>query len=75
MGCFFFAGKHWRRFLRVIAIANLVYCCVTIVLTALYYTVLTNIGLAYFVGEAIIIGGLVCVELVAIADGERFKPQ
>lgn len=69
LGCYFFAGRYWRRFLKLIAIANLIYCCITMVVVLLFYRLLTTIGLVYFLGEIIIIGGLVFIEVLAISKG------
>ena len=67
MSCHFFVGGDWRPFLRVIAIANLIYCCITLGLIVLFYRTLTILGLTYFFGEIIIMGGLVFIEVLAIA--------
>ena len=67
VSCYFFVSKDWRPFLRVIAIANLIYCCITIVFVILFYQVLTILGLLYFFSEIIIIAGLVCIEVFTIA--------
>lgn len=61
--CFFVIKEDWIPFIRVISIANLLYCIVTIGLVIFYYPQLTMIGIAYFVGETAIICGLVYIEL------------
>jgi hypothetical protein len=48
ISCYFFVGKHWRPFLNVIAIANIMYCCITLVVVIVFYYALTLLGLIYF---------------------------
>lgn len=62
MSCYFFVGKKWRIFLRVIAIANLLYCLLTAVLVMYLYQQLTILGVIYFVTEILIVIALVYVE-------------
>ncbi|NND05196.1 MAG: hypothetical protein HKN87_02350 [Saprospiraceae bacterium] len=50
-----FAKESWRRALRIIAIANLLYCCITVVLVLYYWQYLTALGLAYFMIEIILV--------------------
>lgn len=63
MSCYFFVGKKWRIFLRIIAIANLLYCLLTASLVMLLYQQLTILGVIYFVVEIFIIIALVYFEL------------
>jgi hypothetical protein len=53
--CYFIRIDKWRPFLQGIAVANLLYCCVTIFLVFSHYKELTGWGLAYFVGEVAVI--------------------
>jgi len=64
--CYLFVGKNWRPFLTVIAIANLLYCCVTLGLIFYLWEQLTTLGVVYFLGEIIIIVALVHIELKAV---------
>jgi len=61
--CFFIIKTNWTLFIKGIGIANLLYCLLTFCLIYLYYPQLTTIGIAYFLGEIIIICGLVYIEL------------
>ena len=61
--CFFLLKDNWRPFLKIISIANLLYCLLTLSLILSYYQSITIIGIAYFSGEIIIIGGLVFIEV------------
>lgn len=54
---------NWQPFLRVIAILNAVYCCVTIGLVIHFYGQLSLLGILYFGGEVILVLSLVGVEL------------
>lgn len=63
MSCYFLIGKNWRTYLKIIAVANLMYCLLTAVLVMLLYQQITILGIIYFIGEILIILGLVYVEL------------
>lgn len=56
-------------FLLGIAVANTLYCGVTLALVLAHRTSLTWLGLAYFVGEVLVILGLVAVEFNAVRQG------
>lgn len=63
MSCYFLIGKNWRTYLKIIAVANLMYCLLTAILVMLLYQQITILGIIYFIGEILIILGLVYVEL------------
>ena len=63
MSCYFFVGKNWRLFLKIIAVSNLMYCVLTAYLIIVLYQQLTILGIIYFIGEILIIIGLVYIEL------------
>ena len=60
--CHFVAGNNWRTLLKIIAIANLVYCALTATLVAIHYPQLTAFGIFYFIGEIVIISSLAAIE-------------
>ncbi|MEP3388548.1 MAG: hypothetical protein ABJO02_10195 [Reichenbachiella sp.] len=60
--CFWRLPENWRPFLKVIAMANFCYCLYTIFLVISLYQVLTPLGIAYFIGELIVIFVLVAFE-------------
>lgn len=60
--CYFFVSDNWRLFLKVIALANLIYCCLTIGMIFYFYQTLTPAGVTYFLLEIIVIGVLVINE-------------
>lgn len=61
--CFFTNKANWTPLIKGISIANLLYCVLTIVLVIFYAPQLTTTGVAYFLGEIVIILGLVYIEL------------
>lgn len=60
--CYSFVSNNWLPWLQAIAIANTVYCCLTLGLVVYFYHDLTVLGIAYFLLEVILIGGLVYIE-------------
>jgi hypothetical protein len=64
--CHFFVCKHWRIFLSAIALANVMYCCLTIAMVLYYINSIQILGIAYFFGEILIIGSLVYIELMNV---------
>ena len=74
--CFLFLKRNWVPFIRVIGIANLLYCFLTLGLVQVYFPQLTALGIAYFLGEIMIVGVLVYIELhvaTAIKKQEQVK--
>ena len=63
LGCYFFAKQNTKLYLTVIAVANLLYCCLTAWLVFTHGKELTTLGLLYFIGEILVILSLVIVEL------------
>jgi hypothetical protein len=61
--CFFIVKRNWAFFIRVISVANLLYCMLSVALIAFNYHLLTIFGIIYFSGEIAIIFGLVYIEL------------
>ncbi len=55
LSCYFFKVKNWRLFLKIVAFANLLYCCISLALMLYFYQKLTLLGLAYFLGEKIVV--------------------
>lgn len=56
--------------MKIIAMANLMYCCLTMGLVIYLHQQLTIIGLIYFILEIIIISILVVIELKAAFSSE-----
>lgn len=61
--CFLFLKGDLKPFIRLISIANLIYCVLTIGLLIKNYPLLTIIGATYFLIEIAIICGLSYIEL------------
>ncbi len=68
MSCFFLLKSRMQIFLRIIGVANLLYCCLTMGILIYNYQVLTILGATYFLTEIIIICGLAFVELNTLAN-------
>lgn len=66
ISCYYSVRNNHKPFLRTIAIANLLYCCITLILVAVFFQQLTMAGLLYFVFEIIIICSLVYIEFKAV---------
>lgn len=63
LACFFLRPSEWRPWLRRIAVANILFCVVVLSLIALLWNELTGWGVAYLVGEIVVVGGLARYEL------------
>jgi len=61
--CFVFSDNNSQKLLKPIIVANLTYCILTLGLVIYFFNKLTILGLTYFVGEILIIGGLIYIEL------------
>ncbi len=63
LGCFTLNPQAWKPFMRVIALANFLYCCLTFTLVVIDFSLLTKLGVAYFLGEIAIVFGVIGIEL------------
>ena len=63
--CYYFIEHPWRPFLKIIGIANGLYCMLTFGLLIVYHQSLTILGFIYFLLEISVIGCLVIIELKA----------
>ena len=61
--CFLRLTQNWRPYLKTIAIANLSYCGLTMVLVIFLFQKLTIVDLVYFALEIIVVTTLVFIEL------------
>lgn len=74
--CLFINNGNWKLFLKIIAVSNLLYCCLTLGLLIYYFHELTIIGITYFTGEILIICVLIFVEqaiLKSIKQNAEFQ--
>ena len=69
--CCTLVKKNWKPFLRIIIAANFLYCCFTLTLIIQHYQQMTTLGLAYFIGELLVIAGVIGVEVKALKMGVR----
>ncbi len=56
--CHILKPKKWKIYLKIIALANLLYCVLTMSLIGYHHTSITVIGVLYFLGEIVIVTGL-----------------
>ncbi len=61
--CYAVNPQNWRLSLRIIAVANMLYCLLTIGFVLYHLPQITGLGISYFTGECIIVGILVFVEV------------
>lgn len=66
LSCYFFDVKKWQPYLKLIALANFLYCCVTLGLVIQEYDLLTMLGVAYFLGEIGIVFAVIGIELMTL---------
>ncbi len=60
--CYLLVKRSYKPFILIIAIANFLYCLITMVLIFTHYSELTILGLSYFILELMIIGIIVFSE-------------
>lgn len=60
--CYLLIIGGYKPFILIIAIANFLYCLITMVLIFTHYSELTILGLSYFILELMIIGIIVYLE-------------
>lgn len=63
LSCYCLIKEQWPFYLRIISLANIVYCCLTIITIIYFHESIRIIGICYFVGESITISLLVYMEL------------
>lgn len=68
--CYFFIRSNRRVYLTVIAIANIIYCCLTIAAVFYFYQNLTIAGILYFLLEIIVLCVLIFIELMVLAKSK-----
>lgn len=61
-GCYFFLKHKWKPYLLAIAVANLLYCALTLGLVIRHYEELTFWGLGYFIVELLVLIVLIVFE-------------
>jgi hypothetical protein len=66
ISCFLFLKKNWSFYLRIIAYANISYCCLTLFLLIVLHAQITKFDWMYFFGEIAIVLSLVALELKVV---------
>lgn len=61
--CYFLLKNNWTPFIKIIGMANLLYCLLTFTVVILTFPVLTGIGVGYFLIEILIIFMLAFVQI------------
>ena len=69
--CYFFSKKNKATLLQVIAIANLLYCLVTVALLLYHLDQLLLLGWIYFIGEIAIVLTLAVIEWKAAHNSQQ----
>lgn len=75
ISCYFLIQDRWRPFLKIIAIANLLYACTTCSLILCFYQEMTRLGVIYFSLEISIILLLVLIEFRVFLKSKEQTPQ
>ncbi|MEZ4684900.1 MAG: hypothetical protein R3B47_02205 [Bacteroidia bacterium] len=70
MGCYFANRKSWQPWMKGIAIANLLYCLLTVILIIKLHEAITIWGLLYFGGEMLIVLALAGFEWRFVANND-----
>jgi hypothetical protein len=60
--CMLIRHRRWQITMRLVALANIIYCLTSAILLVRFWGYLTPLGMAYFVSEKIIVLGLACFE-------------
>ncbi|WP_163396619.1 hypothetical protein [Flavobacterium limi] len=68
VSCYFLVNSHWKSFLKIICTANILYCILTIGIMFYNCKSITIFGVAYFLGEIIVIAGIVFIEIKMIRE-------
>lgn len=66
LSCYFLKLKNWKPFLLLIAIANGIYCCVTMGIMMWHFHSFKALGIIYFFLEIVVIITIIAIELSLI---------
>jgi hypothetical protein len=70
--CFILNPKNGNLLLKVVIIANVIYCALSFGLIIYYFQQLTALGLIYFLGELMVIFGLIYFEIKNLSNSTTF---
>lgn len=65
--CYILKPINWQTYLKIIAMANILHCILTLCLIVACYQVFSILGILYFVNEIIVVSSLVAIELRTIS--------
>ena len=68
-----FGNHNWRSLLKMIAIANLFYCCLTLYITWINFDTFKILGIIYFIVEIIFIIILATLEFKIALNHNQLK--
>lgn len=66
MACWLRKPRRWRPYLMAIIVANCLYCVLTGSLMLYHFDILSIWGIAYFLGEIVVIGLVVVLEVALL---------
>ena len=66
IACYVFNPNNWQPFMKLIALANFIYCCVTFYLILKLFYRLTQFGVLYFLLEIAVIFMVIALEINTI---------
>lgn len=66
--CYLFVTAKPKFFLSILIITNFLYTCFTIILLFIHYQPLTTLGLIYFIGESLVLAGVIWLEVKALKN-------
>ncbi|HOY42467.1 MAG TPA: hypothetical protein PLX60_11410, partial [Chitinophagales bacterium] len=66
IACYVFNPNNWQPFMKLIALANFIYCCVTFYLILKLFYRLTQFGVLYFILEIAVIFMVIALEINTI---------
>lgn len=63
ISCYFLVKQNWKSFLKIICVANILYCLLTFGVILYNYKTISIYGTIYFLAEIAVIIGLVILEM------------
>jgi hypothetical protein len=66
ISCFLIVNTNWKSFLKIISVANILYCILTFCILLYNYQSISVLGVVYFLSETIVIARIVYLEIKTI---------
>lgn len=67
ISCYFLVKENWKSFLKIICTSNIIYCILTFGILIYNYEAVSVFGIFYFLGEIVVIAGLIFLEIKTIS--------